>query len=596
MPHMTITEGGYKAVQAARRSGTRIQPDTFQVGTSNSAPPFASDNGLNGVDWYEGAISECHVLNNDTAIFVCVVPSDSPEAVAGELCLFLSGEAFAVGVLEKAYQKTGSFYLRLMAFVQADGIGEAINHNYATGSPLPKFGAYELVGTPDEAGHETLGVLDGHTSSGAERGPSLIVKSSLIDSEARWMSVNGAPVFKGLPSVPPSGTNLVLPYNAAGNDLVFVQIVGGEGVGQIRSVTYSSVSGEYTVGRAWDTAPNEESEFELWANVGTGAGRKNNSCTYPPVFDEDDAIGALVPPPELCQPQAPTPRTKPVTPVRVPTPPPVVTTPVSGLPRGVHFSGRPFADPFSESDVTSNALENLKQRLVNIHPSRGLWVWENWFKKGWGRYYGNAPSVVRPFVTEDAQRYKNEPVPYSSTAQLLEESAKSTPVHGIGPNGEQSTIVYCSNYLLAGDYPNFGQLRNTYGTTLDGIAVPPGIRLIIYSKGDFNGDKVLDVEGPIILCSMSLYQEQLSGGRGNGVDRLSPAVPVIGVDFLNRDEVWQGPSRNIWPSNVRFFIDEDLKTLDGRPQETAKVDRQFVNMSYWNGSLRIIDLALTGGG
>lgn len=57
-----------------------------------------------------------------------------------------------------------------------------------------------------------------------------------------------------------------------------------------------------------------------------------------------------------------------------------------------------------------------------------------------------------------------------------------------------------SDFILPGRYAWLGRLL-AYSNfqTLDGIAVPPGMRLIIYSERNFSGAVLLDVTGPAII-------------------------------------------------------------------------------------------------
>lgn len=308
MPLMTISNFGYGAVQAARRSGNRIRPDAFRVGTAAGYLPFGSMTALNGLEFYDGPITECYLLNNDTAVFVCIVPNDSQEATAGELGVYLGDDMFALGVLAEPYRKTNSFYLRLLGFVQVDGIGEALDTNYPAPSPLPKVLNYGMVGTPDEARHETYAVMDGHKISsiaGSNKGPSLVVKSSTIDNEASWLGVNAACAYSGMPLAAPSNsggaTNFVLSFNATAADLSYAYIASGPGVGQMRNLSFDAITGVYSATPVFSPMPTVESVIEVWGSVGIGAGRKSNSCAVPIVWDDDDAGTALPVPEALCQ-------------------------------------------------------------------------------------------------------------------------------------------------------------------------------------------------------------------------------------------------------------------------------------------------------
>jgi len=57
-----------------------------------------------------------------------------------------------------------------------------------------------------------------------------------------------------------------------------------------------------------------------------------------------------------------------------------------------------------------------------------------------------------------------------------------------------------SDFISPGKYANINAvLKQSTNSTLDGIAIPPGTRLVIYSKDDFEGEILLDVTGPAII-------------------------------------------------------------------------------------------------
>lgn len=57
-----------------------------------------------------------------------------------------------------------------------------------------------------------------------------------------------------------------------------------------------------------------------------------------------------------------------------------------------------------------------------------------------------------------------------------------------------------SEFLSPGHYERIGKyLTKAVKYTFDGIAVPPGTRLIIYSQANFSGNIILDVTGPAIV-------------------------------------------------------------------------------------------------
>lgn len=608
MPLMTISNTGYAAIQSARRSGIRVRPGEFSVGTASGYRPFASMTALNGLVFHEGPVTECYLLNNDTAVFVCIIPNDSVEATAGELGIYLGNDLFALGVLGEPYRKTQNFYLRLLAFVQADGIGEALDTNYSAPSPLPKVVGYDMVGTPDAARHETYAVLDGHTVSsisGSRKGPSIVVKSSTVDNEATWLGINSACAYSGTPLTAPVNTGLpahtdfVLSFNATAADLSYAHIVSGPGVGQMRSVSFDPVSSLYSATPPFSPMPTIDSMIEVWGAVGIGAGRKNNSCNAPIVWDDDDAGTPLPVPAALCQTpgtqarvkstaEATTSKVKARTTVNTllagaaEIAAPTVSSPsvsVTGVPLGVHFSGSFFADPYGVVDVPDSGPSNLKVRLEKVNPSYGNYSWSRFFNPA---LFDEVSQFSRPFVTEVSTYGENNQV--AKPPESVELLTNQMPV----PGTRQIT-----DFLPPGDYPTFEMLKNCLGiATLDGICVSPGVRLMVWEKPNQQGKVILDVDGPIVITSLGVYNFMVYGNLA--YTQRSTSRQQLGLDVALEDTVWCGYSSSVWPRRVRFYADETLRDLSGAEQETPKISA--LDMRQWDGSIKIIDLSKTGGG
>jgi len=109
-----------------------------------------------------------------------------------------------------------------------------------------------------------------------------------------------------------------------------------------------------------------------------------------------------------------------------------------------------------------------------------------------------------------------------------------------------------SNFLRPGKYNNLkSALDNANKMSLDGIAVPPGTRLIIYSNNDFTGAIVLDVTGPAVINNSRLEN-----------------VPIY-TDV--NTEIFSSDLQTIYPQTVRSWSE--------------------TNMNFWiDGSLEIIAL------
>ena len=56
-----------------------------------------------------------------------------------------------------------------------------------------------------------------------------------------------------------------------------------------------------------------------------------------------------------------------------------------------------------------------------------------------------------------------------------------------------------SDQIGCGHYPDFRTMKQTYKASFDGMVIDEGTRVIIYSKPNYEGDILLDAEGPIVI-------------------------------------------------------------------------------------------------
>jgi len=99
-----------------------------------------------------------------------------------------------------------------------------------------------------------------------------------------------------------------------------------------------------------------------------------------------------------------------------------------------------------------------------------------------------------------------------------------------------------SDFVPAGKYPWIDrQLTYANFRTLDGIAVPAGVRLIIYSERDFKGETLLDVTGPAIICNGQLQSQPavLEAQSAKGPESIQKAFP-------EKTRVWSSRNMRDW--------------------------------------------------
>jgi tetratricopeptide (TPR) repeat protein len=101
-----------------------------------------------------------------------------------------------------------------------------------------------------------------------------------------------------------------------------------------------------------------------------------------------------------------------------------------------------------------------------------------------------------------------------------------------------------SDFLKTGKYASIDQalIYSNY-QTLDGIAVPPNTRIIIYKLPNFKGEVLLDVSGPAIINNVT-YKE------------IPDAKEIQTKPFI-------GPLEINYPASVRSWSTTDMKTWIG---------------------------------
>jgi hypothetical protein len=110
----------------------------------------------------------------------------------------------------------------------------------------------------------------------------------------------------------------------------------------------------------------------------------------------------------------------------------------------------------------------------------------------------------------------------------------------------------CSDFLLPGKYDNLSTvLHKAHNSSLDGICVPAGARLVVYSEPGCTGRVLLDVTGPAII--------------GNGIWK---------DDKRYRDadtETFRPELEAVYPPSVRSWSQNDMhKWINGSLWITVK--------------------------
>lgn len=616
MLYMTITDKGYAAVQNIVLTGAApsVQPLTFKFIEGNDRPFIFSDvTSVSGTVGYSGYVDSSHVLGNDKVVFTCYAPPDSISPVGLEInriAIYLGADLFAVGSLIPVYKVNESQGLKVQCLVQSRDIGIAVTTNYIGSSCISKTNDYQSLSMPDLENKPVLAVLKGHSSSATEKGPSLVVKSSLVDLSSRWLMVNGTLVYYGTIETLTSSTFKTPDFSPVGYDLAYAQVSQGTGVGQHRSVTYNALTKTYTVTPAFTTTPDLSSFIELWAGTGSCAGYSNLDCSRSPKFGVEAATqGTVADPDQLCLPSEKEQslidlEADLVTELGTLTSstgsgsdskPTIVKPAIQPNPKlAVQFSRFPILSPFADNDEDPLlSTQALQRRLTSKFGSFGTTLYDSMFSD---RQLSNVTSLAwTPAFRDSEQAYGSKSVP--PVIDLIEQdgaivSSKFSDRLSIGSYSDIE--ISCPGAI------GVLNILNDRVKALNSVLVPKGLRLLIYEHKDFSGKLILDVTGPIYIFSDD-YADQLSNNRlsssATGINtklfdwsRYTKVVkkPDDTKRWMLDDELWLGTIGKNIPPQVRFLSTDRLLKEDGTDQATSILS--IPQMRAWRGSCRVISV------
>jgi hypothetical protein len=151
----------------------------------------------------------------------------------------------------------------------------------------------------------------------------------------------------------------------------------------------------------------------------------------------------------------------------------------------------------------------------------------------------------------EALTIKQEPYPNTRIAEANAELARWKTIHFSGlPITDSRIDTVCSKAYSNDPYSDFVQPGKyswidrelTYSNfrMLDGIAVPAGMRLIIYSERDFKGAVLLDVTGPAIISNITAKQPALTGAQSNNTS------PRLQTAFPEKNRTWSNGDMHQW--------------------------------------------------
>ncbi len=247
---LTITNAGLAASANASIGGFKISITRFAVtehdlvGSINSDLLNATE--LFGESVFTAEVSAVEVVGTSTVKLTLAIPKEVPRSgswMLRELGIYLdTGELFAVGPLEPAYEKNNEYGIKVYAICQAQRLGDVVAVNLSQNHALPVVSKLSALPAPIESENSVVAVLDESLCEYSEDFTAgLAVKSG--PGLLHWAFPGYHRIYVGLIDTITDQSTFKLPMVAGGfwlkdNEVIISQIIAGAGYGQVRKLTY----------------------------------------------------------------------------------------------------------------------------------------------------------------------------------------------------------------------------------------------------------------------------------------------------------------------------------------------------------------------
>lgn len=277
---LSVTNVGLSAIADAEAGGFLINLAKFAVSeTDVSAMPDVDKinaEGLLGSYVYEAAITTIEVVDTSavrlTLTIPVHIPADGTTKVLREIGIFLeSGELFAYGALEPAYDKTNDYAVKIYVLVVANRLGDVINVVVSNNNSLPSTPFVRSLVPPSKTYQNTILVLDQKTNEYQDaHSASIAVKTG--PGSTQWSFLEHTRIYLGtVDSIEDSRTFLLSPDRGGfwlnDGETVICQIVGGLGDGYSRKLTYTKVNDSFTVVDTEWARISSNSRVAIWRDM-----------------------------------------------------------------------------------------------------------------------------------------------------------------------------------------------------------------------------------------------------------------------------------------------------------------------------------------
>lgn len=273
---LTITRAGLAAVTSAEEQGFKISLRSFKVSEYLAPNPSNVDyinvTDLLGNAVYTGEISVVEVVGSSSVKLTLQIPKELPRSgswMLRELGIYLdTGELFAAGPLEPAYEKNSEYGIKIYTVCSANRLGEVVTVNVNQNNSVPVLSSVHLLPAPINSEHSVLAVLDETLCEFTEKSTAgLVVKSG--PGLLHWAFTGHHRVYYGpANTITDQSTFSVSSANGGfwlnNEEILLSQVVTGAGSGQSRRLRYVKAIETFTVlDRPFENI-DDTSVFAIW--------------------------------------------------------------------------------------------------------------------------------------------------------------------------------------------------------------------------------------------------------------------------------------------------------------------------------------------
>ncbi len=272
---LTITKAGLAAIRAADEGGFKLSMKSFKLSEHDisgvTATEFIDATDLFGIAVYSGDITLVEPTAISTVKLTLTIPKHVPTTGSyffRELGIYLdTGELFAIGPLNPAYEKTSEFGIKLFVTSTANRLGDVAAVTINQNTSLPSYSQLRYVPAPIEAEHNVVAILDELTTKYGHPAAGLAVRSG--PGMLHWSFVGHNRIYHGLTDSVADFSSFVVSPTTGGfwlndGEVVICQITTGQGAGACRRMEYTKATGAFTVVDAPFEAINNTSTVAIW--------------------------------------------------------------------------------------------------------------------------------------------------------------------------------------------------------------------------------------------------------------------------------------------------------------------------------------------